>query len=266
MRYRIRKGLESPCMIRGLLSGDYWIFVGCCSAAFVLFFLGIRAGISAGNWNLPVLVLVISLPTLPLLLYKLKRKARPQKFKETGKEINISNLDINRVLTKRSIMKSEEAYSILDIVSESEGQGVVLTRSGSICVSFELREPECYSLTPEDIDRRDGMFREAFKFLPDAHMCTNRMCSSRKGTVRTLPAVLSLTGPMRGISGDDCMSAIPASCTLYFPDSKVLRRPTYPHPCPIRRTSIRRTSPGSMNSSRELTTPSASSGACVIRR
>ena len=53
-------------------------------------------------------------------------------------------------------MKSEEAYSILDIVSDSEGQGVVLTRSGSICVSFELREPECYSLTPEDIDRRDG--------------------------------------------------------------------------------------------------------------
>ena len=103
MRYRIRKGLESPCMIRGLLSGDYWIFVGCCSAAFVLFFLGIRAGISAGNWNLPVLVLVISLPTLPLLLYKLKRKARPQKFKETGKEINISNLDINRVLSKYSI-------------------------------------------------------------------------------------------------------------------------------------------------------------------
>lgn len=65
-------------MIRGLLSGDYWIFVGCCSAAFVLFFLGIRAGISAGNWNLPVLVLVISLPTLPLLLYKLKRKADPK--------------------------------------------------------------------------------------------------------------------------------------------------------------------------------------------
>lgn len=163
-------------------------------------------------------------------------------------------------------MKSEEAYSILDIVSESEGQGVVLTRSGSICVSFELREPECYSLTPEDIDRRDGMFREASSFSRTAHMCTNRMCSSRKATVRTLPAVLSLTGPMRGISGDDCMSAIPASCTLYFPDSKVLRRPTYPHPCPIRRTSIRRTSPGSMNSSRELTTPSASSGACVIRR
>lgn len=85
MRYRIRKGLESPCMIRGLLSGDYWIFVGCCSAAFVLFFLGIRAGISAGNWNLPVLVLVISLPTLPLLLYKLKKKGTAPKVQGNGK-------------------------------------------------------------------------------------------------------------------------------------------------------------------------------------
>lgn len=85
MRYKVRKGLESPCMIRGLLSGDYWIFVGCCSAAFVLFFLGIRAGISAGNWNLPVLVLVISLSTLPLLLYKLKKKGTAQKVQGNGK-------------------------------------------------------------------------------------------------------------------------------------------------------------------------------------
>lgn len=72
-------------MIRGLLSGDYWIFVGCCSAAFVLFFLGIRAGISAGNWNLPVLVLVISLPTLPLLLYKLKKRHDPKSSRKREK-------------------------------------------------------------------------------------------------------------------------------------------------------------------------------------
>ena len=56
-------------------------------------------------------------------------------------------------------MKEEEAYSILDIISESEGQSVILTRSGSICIPFELRQPECYSLSPEDIDERDGMYR-----------------------------------------------------------------------------------------------------------
>ena len=64
-------------------------------------------------------------------------------------------------------MKEEEAYSILDIISESDGQSVILTRSGSICIPFELRQPECYSLSPEDIDERDGMYREAFRHMPD---------------------------------------------------------------------------------------------------
>lgn len=64
-------------------------------------------------------------------------------------------------------MKTEEAYSILDIVSEAGGLGTVLTRSGSICISFELREPECYSLSSGDIDERNRMFKEAFRFLPD---------------------------------------------------------------------------------------------------
>ena len=64
-------------------------------------------------------------------------------------------------------MKEEEAYSILDIISESDGQSVILTRSGSICIPFELRQPECYSLSPEEIDERDGMYREAFRHMPD---------------------------------------------------------------------------------------------------
>ncbi|MCS3016058.1 hypothetical protein NXU95_03135 [Phocaeicola vulgatus] len=85
MRYRIRKGLESPCMIRGLLSGDYWIFVGCCSAAFVLFFLGIRAGISAGNWNLPVLVLVISLAHPAATSIQAEKKGTAPKVQGDGK-------------------------------------------------------------------------------------------------------------------------------------------------------------------------------------
>jgi len=64
-------------------------------------------------------------------------------------------------------MKEDEAYSILDIISESDGQSVILTRSGSICIPFELREPECYSLSAEDIDERDRMYREAFRHMPE---------------------------------------------------------------------------------------------------
>ena len=57
MRYTVRKGLESPCMIRGFLSSDYWIFVGCCAAALVLLFLSVRTGIMTGDWTLTLLVL-----------------------------------------------------------------------------------------------------------------------------------------------------------------------------------------------------------------
>ena len=62
MRYRIRKGLESPCMIRGLLPGT----TGYSSAVVPpLSSCSPRhpCGDIRGNWNLPVLVLVISLPT-----------------------------------------------------------------------------------------------------------------------------------------------------------------------------------------------------------
>ena len=62
-------------------------------------------------------------------------------------------------------MKTDEAYSILDIINED--YGVILTKGGNICMSFLMEEPECYSLSREDIDSRDRMFKEAFRFLPD---------------------------------------------------------------------------------------------------
>lgn len=62
-------------------------------------------------------------------------------------------------------MKTDEAYSILDIINED--YGVILTKGGNVCMSFLMEEPECYSLSREDIDARDKMFKEAFRFLPE---------------------------------------------------------------------------------------------------
>lgn len=101
MRYKVRKGLETPCKIRGLLSGDYWIFVGCCSSAGILLFLSARTGITTGNWSLTLLLSLVFLISLPLLLHILKKRSRQDKFKETKTEIHISNLDINSVLRKK---------------------------------------------------------------------------------------------------------------------------------------------------------------------
>ena len=71
------------------------------------------------------------------------------------------------------------------------------------------------------------MFREAFKFLPDGTYVHKQDVFLKERYCPDIGGGSFLDRPMRGISGDDCMSAIPASCTLYFRDSKVLRRPTY---------------------------------------
>lgn len=60
-------------------------------------------------------------------------------------------------------MTTNYTYGLLDIM----GDGAMLGQSGSLTVSFRLTEPECYSLSPEDIDRRNLMLEEAFRFLPD---------------------------------------------------------------------------------------------------
>lgn len=64
-------------------------------------------------------------------------------------------------------MRVEDCYSILDFISIKDAVGVALTRSGSVCLSYLVEEPECYSLSEADIDERDRLYREAFKFLPE---------------------------------------------------------------------------------------------------
>lgn len=113
-------------------------------------------------------------------------------------------------------MKEEEAYSILDIISESDGQSVILTRSGSICIPFELRQPECYSLSPEEIDERDGMYREAFRHMPDGTYVHKQDVFLKKSTTRAKAPALSWTVPTRAILKDACTSTTPVSCTLYL--------------------------------------------------
>lgn len=64
-------------------------------------------------------------------------------------------------------MRSDELYSILDIVGKpTAGEYAIITRNGSLCISFRMTQPENYSLSPEDIDTRDRMFKEAFNLLP----------------------------------------------------------------------------------------------------
>lgn len=162
MRYRIRKRTGEPHDTRGLLSGDYWIFVGCCSAAFVLFFLRHPCGdirrqlepAGPGARHLAAHPAAASIQA--------EKKGTTPKFKETGKEINISNPGHKRGNKKEHNENQKRHTAYLTSSSESEGQGVVLTAAATYAFLSNSGN-ECYS-APEDIDRRDGMFRKPSSF------------------------------------------------------------------------------------------------------
>ena len=59
-------------------------------------------------------------------------------------------------------MKSNDAYSLLDI-----RDNLLLSRAGNLTCTFRMEGPEAYSLSGDDIDERDRMFKDAFRFLPD---------------------------------------------------------------------------------------------------
>lgn len=106
MNHNIRKGLESPCKIRGFLSTDYWILVASLSGAVILFVLGIRSGIMAGDWSICIMTLICSIIILPILINKFRKNARNKKFDETKKEYTISNFQLSHTIRKNENRRS----------------------------------------------------------------------------------------------------------------------------------------------------------------
>lgn len=101
MKYKIRKGFETPCKIKGFLSTDYWLFVGSCGAVIILLFLGVRSGITSGDWSQALMFLLIGIIGLPMFSYKLKQKAKSKKYDVRRESITISNLEISKKLIRR---------------------------------------------------------------------------------------------------------------------------------------------------------------------
>lgn len=100
MKYTIRKGLESPCKIRGFLSTDYWILVAALSGAVILFILGIRSGIMAGDWSTCIMTPIFSTIAFPVLVKKFRKNAKSKKFDEIKKEYTISNFQLSHTIRK----------------------------------------------------------------------------------------------------------------------------------------------------------------------
>ena len=106
MKYTVRKGLETPCKIRGFLSSDYWILVGALSSVAILFTLGLRSGIYSGNWNLSIMTAVAGIVVIPSLIRRFRKNARSKKFDETKHEHTISNFELSRTIRKNEDRRS----------------------------------------------------------------------------------------------------------------------------------------------------------------
>lgn len=100
MNYRIRKGLETPCKIKGFLSTDYWLLVGWLSLLLILFFLGIRSGIMSSQWDSFFQVILLGACITPILFVKLRNRARSKKYDEIRKDLIISNLSLFKRIQK----------------------------------------------------------------------------------------------------------------------------------------------------------------------
>lgn len=106
MKHSFRKGLESPCKIRGFLSTDYWILVAALSGAIILFILGIRSGIMLGDWSTCTMTLICSIVVFPVLVKKFRKNARNKKFDEIKKEYTISNFQLSHTIRKNENRRS----------------------------------------------------------------------------------------------------------------------------------------------------------------
>ncbi|WP_304326650.1 hypothetical protein [Phocaeicola plebeius] len=106
MKYTIRKGLESPCKIRGFLSTDYWILVAAGAASIILFVLGVRSGIISGNWSTCIMTIICSFALFPILIRKFRKNAKSKKFDEIKKEYTISNFQLSHTIRKNENRRS----------------------------------------------------------------------------------------------------------------------------------------------------------------
>ncbi len=101
MKHTVYKGLESPCMIKGFLSTDYWMYIGCCGAAVIFIVLTLRSAFTTGVWEQFYFTVLTALLVLPIIRHHLKKRARSTKFEEKKQVHTINNFSITKLLISR---------------------------------------------------------------------------------------------------------------------------------------------------------------------
>lgn len=102
MDYKVRKGIESPCKIRGLLVQDFYRMLGYCGFAAALLLLEVRSWLedSTGAGELLVMFLLLAAGGL-LLLRKFNKNASRKKYRPPYWEKTVTNRSVRSTLMRK---------------------------------------------------------------------------------------------------------------------------------------------------------------------
>lgn len=104
MDYKVRKGIETPCKIRGLLVHDFYLMLGYCGFAAALLLLEVKSRLedSTGTGELTVIFLLAAVVGF-LLFRKFDRNASRKKYRPPYWERTVTNRNVRNTLMKKQI-------------------------------------------------------------------------------------------------------------------------------------------------------------------
>ncbi|MCS2697621.1 hypothetical protein NXW27_13005 [Phocaeicola dorei] len=104
MEYKVRKGIENPCKIHGLLVRDFYLLLGYGGFAVAVLLLNVKSWLEDGTTGGEMLFIFVLLVGCGLLLArKFYKNASRKKYRPPHWEKTVTNRDVRNALMKKQI-------------------------------------------------------------------------------------------------------------------------------------------------------------------
>lgn len=104
MEYKVRKGIENPCKIHGLLVRDFYLLLGYGGFAVAVLLLNVKSWLEDGTTGGEMLFIFVLLVGCGLsLARKFYNNASRKKYRPPHWEKTVTNRDVRNALMKKQI-------------------------------------------------------------------------------------------------------------------------------------------------------------------
>lgn len=103
MEYKVRKGIENPCKIHGLLVRDFYLLLGYGGFAVAVLLLNVKSWLEDGTTGGEMLFIFVLLVGCGLLLArKFYKNASRKKYRPPHWEKTVTNRDVRNALNEKT--------------------------------------------------------------------------------------------------------------------------------------------------------------------